>query len=131
MSEPPGMFRRPTDPPEPLQPLRAGGNIVEMHTEWARMHRRSSEAATFAHRLRNKALSLRARIAGADRDFLGYVVRAVDDVAARCDEIAQRLNEMAIGLDDLARTTGEEVTRIRAEVESVSHSESENSRSLP
>lgn len=129
MREPPGMFRRPTDPPAPLDPLRAGGTIVEMHAEWARMHRISDENATFAHRLRNKAISLRSRIGGADRHLLGYVVRAVDDVAARCDELAQRLNDVAISLDDLARTLGEDVTRLRAELESTSRAESEVPRS--
>jgi DNA repair exonuclease SbcCD ATPase subunit len=100
-----------------------------MHTEWARMHRSLSEDAALAHRLRSKAKSWRSRLSGKDRDLLGYVVRAVDDVAARCDELAQRLNELAISLDDLARTASENVTRLRAEVETVSRAEPESSRS--
>jgi hypothetical protein len=131
MSEPPGMFSRPTDPPAPLEPLRAAGPVVEMHAEWARMHKISSENTTFAHRLRDKAISLRSRIGGPDRQYLGYVVRAVDDVAARCDELAQRLNDVAISLDDLARTLGEDVTRLRAELESASRREPEIPRSSP
>jgi hypothetical protein len=127
------MFRRPTDPPEPLPPLRAeGGNVAEMHTVWARMHQSLSEDATLTLRLRNKAESLRSRIGGPDRHFLGHVVRAVDDVAARCDELAQRLSELAISLDDLARTACEDLTRLRAELESTSCAESESPRtSLP
>jgi hypothetical protein len=131
MSEPPGMFRRPTDPPAPLKPLRAAGSVVEMHAEWARMHRTASENATFAHRLRNKAISLRSRLGGTDRPFLGYVVRSVDDVAARCDELTERLNDVAISLDDLARTLGEEITRLRAELDSMSRPESEMPSSSP
>jgi hypothetical protein len=125
MSDPPGAFLRPTDPPGPLQPLRAGGNVVKMHDEWARMHRNVSEQTTLAHRLRNKARVLRSRIDGSDRDFLADVVRAVDEVAARCDELAQRLNDVAISLDDLARTASEDITRLRAEVGSASRAESE------
>jgi hypothetical protein len=130
MSEPPGMFRRPTDPPDPLPPLRArGGNVAEMHTEWARMHQSLSVDATVTRRIRKKVESLRSRIGGTDRHLLGYVVRAVDDVAARCDELAQRLSELAISLDDLARTAGEDLTRLRAELESTSRAESESPRS--
>jgi hypothetical protein len=123
------MFRRPTDPPDPLPPLRAEGNVVEMHAEWGRMHQVSGEDTAFTHRLRLKAISLRSRIGGTDRHYLGYVVRAVDEVAARCDELAQRLNDLAISLDDLARTVGEDVSRLRAEVESRSRGEPESPRS--
>jgi hypothetical protein len=93
------------------------------------MHRTSSEDTTFARRLHDKAISLRSRVGGRDRDFLGYVVRAVDDVAARCDELAQRLSDVAISLDDLARAMGEDVARLRAEVESPSRTKSESPRS--
>jgi hypothetical protein len=123
------MFRRPTDPPAPLEPLRVRSTIVEMHAEWARMHRISNENASFAHRVRNKAILLRSRVGRADRHLLGYVVRAVDDVATRCDELAQRLNDVAISVDDLARTLGEDVSRIRAELESTSRAEPDVPRS--
>lgn len=129
MNEPPGMFRRPTDPPAPLPPLRAGNSIVDMHAQWARMHQSASENASFVRRLRSKAVSLRSRIGGADRNLLGQMVRAVDDVAARCDELAQQVSDLAISLDDLARTVGADVIRLRAEMESTLRTDSENQRS--
>lgn len=127
MSEPPDMFRRPTDPPDPLPLLRAEGSVVEMHREWARMHGDPSPES-FMHRLRSGARKVRARIRGDDH-YLGYVVRAVDDVAARCDELAQRLNHLAISIDDLSRSISEDVTRLRAEVEGTPRAPSESSRS--
>jgi hypothetical protein len=93
------------------------------------MHQSANETATFVHRLRNKAVLLRSRIGGAERNLLGYVVRAVDDVAARCDELAQQVNDLAISLDDLARTVGADVTRIRAEMESSSRPDPQNQQS--
>ncbi len=129
MSEPPAMFRRPTDPPAPLPSLRSGQQIVQMHVEWARLHQASAEHTTFARRLRTKVSSIASRVGGRDRRFLGFVVRAVDDVAARCDELSQRVDNLAISLDDLARTLGEELTQLRAVVESTPATEPQRPRS--
>ena len=59
--KPPGMFRRPTDPPEPLTPLRASEHIVRLHTEWARMHRAPTETRASASKLRDRARALASR----------------------------------------------------------------------
>jgi hypothetical protein len=93
------------------------------------MHQSAIENASFVRRLRSKAVSLRSRIGGADRNLLGQMVRAVDDVAARCDELAQQVSDLAISLDDLARTVGADVIRLRAEMESTLRTDSENQRS--
>ncbi len=129
MSTTPGMFRRPTDPPDPLPPLRAGETIADMHAEWARLHRESNEASTLADRLRNRMNSYASRLGRTDRHLWGKIVRAVDDVATRCDELAQRVNDLAVSVDDLARTVGEEVTQLRVTTESPTNSNSESSRS--
>jgi hypothetical protein len=128
MSKPPGTFRRPTDPPDPLQPLRAGENVAELQVEWSRIQRESSETMSLARRLRTKTIRLAARIGGTDH-FLASVLRAVDDVANRCDELGQRVNNLAISLDDLARTVSEDLTQLRAETESAARIESGNPQS--
>ncbi len=123
------MFRRPTDPPAPLPPVRGGEQIVQMHVECARLHEASDETTSFARHLRARASSIASRVGGRDRRFLGFVVRAVDDVATRCDELSQRVADLAISLDDLARTLGEEVTQLRAIVESTPPADPEKPRS--
>jgi hypothetical protein len=122
--KPPAMFRRPSDPPEPLPPLRASENIVKLHTEWARLHAAPTEDEALATRLGTKARSIASRvIAGADHQLLGDVVRAIDAIAARCDELAERVANLELTADDLARTLGEEVTQLRAAVERVTRTE--------
>jgi hypothetical protein len=129
MSKPPGMFRRPVDPPTPLPPLRAGTSIEEMHVEWAKLHQQSGTSTATLSRLRSKLLAVASRVGARDRNALASIVRAVDDVAVRCDELSQRVNDFAISLDDLARTYGEELTQLRSMMESMSRNESETPRS--
>ena len=45
-------------------------------------------------------------------------MRAVDAVAERCDELSERAANLEVIVDDLARILGEEVTQLRAAVES-------------
>lgn len=125
MSKPPGMFRRPADPPAPLPPLRAGTNIEQMHREWEKLHQRSLETTTSAERLRNTLIKVSNRLGARHRNVLAAIVRAVDDVAGRCDELSQRVNDLAVSLDDLARTYGEELTDLRATMDTMSRSGSE------
>ena len=118
LMEPPEMFRRPTDPAEPPPPLRSGDRITALHHEWARMHS-GADAATVAGRLRNEVRSVASRITNrADHRLLGDLVRAVDAVAERCDALSERTANLEIIVDDLARILGEEVTQLRAAIES-------------
>ena len=55
---PPAMFQRPTDPCQPLPPLRSGGQIARMHTEWARLDTAPGNTASVGDRLRVKARSV-------------------------------------------------------------------------
>jgi hypothetical protein len=81
------------------------------------MHRTAPKTASFGDRVGSRAKSMFARVTrGSDLDFLGDLVRAVDEVAARCDELSERLNILTITADDLARSLGEEVTQLRAAV---------------
>jgi len=118
------MFRRPSDPSPPLEPLRGGNEIAELHRAWARMHPPSRGPETLWRRLRGKWRSLSSRITnGDDRRLLGDLVRAVDAAAARCDTLSERVANLEVTVDDLARILGEEVTRLRAAVEKTSESD--------
>lgn len=119
------MFRRPSDPSDPLPPLRGSDLIVTLHTEWARMHAEPTEGEALGPRLRNRTRSVTSRIVGgADHRFLGDLVRAVDAIATRCDELSQRVANMEVVADDLARALGQEITQLRAAVESIAEPES-------
>jgi hypothetical protein len=118
VTEPPSMFRRPSDPVEQLAPLRSGDSIVSMHAEWARLHAETTPGANLGHRIKRKARTYATRLGiVADRRLLGDVIRALDAVAARCDELSDRVNNIEITVDDVSRILGEEVTRLRATVE--------------
>jgi hypothetical protein len=118
MSEtPPTMFRRPTDPPDPLPPLRETEQLVRLHAEWARLHAPSSDSQSLRSRVGARARAARLRLGGADRRYIGDVVRAVDVIALRCDELSERVTQMTVSADDVARVLGEEVTELRAVVE--------------
>jgi hypothetical protein len=122
-AEPPVMFRQPTDPPEPLPPLRSNQHIVKLHTEWARLHTMSAASQTFSARLRRKAHGAVSRLVGtADHQLLGDVVRAIDAITMRCDELTGRVANLQVTSDDLARALGQEVTQLRAAVERTSDS---------
>jgi hypothetical protein len=78
-----------------------------------------ADAATVAGRLRNEVRSVASRITNrADHRLLGDLVRAVDAVAERCDALSERTANLEIIVDDLARILGEEVTQLRAAIES-------------
>jgi len=112
------MFRRPSDPPAPLPSLRSNEHIVKLHTEWARLHAMSAASQAPGARLRAKTRSAVSRLLGtADHQLLGDVVRAVDAVAVRCDELSERVGNLELTSDDLARSLGEEIARLRASVE--------------
>jgi hypothetical protein len=114
--EPPAMFSRPADAPEPLTPLRSQDELVAIHVEWQRMHAQPDPALQpTGGRLRRKAKSLVNRAVGnADRELLGDLIRAIDTVAARCDELSERLSSQQIVVGDAARIFGEEITQLRA-----------------
>ena len=115
--EPPRMFQAPTDPVEPLPPLRANEAMVRLHAEWARMHEASiSSSARPRWRTLIRAVRLRLKIAANGR-YIGDVVRAVDAVALRCDELSERIAQLSSITDDLARAVSQEVTELRTVVE--------------
>ena len=116
--EPPGMFRRPSDPSEPLRPLGGNEHIVRMHSDWARLHATPSAPATLGARIRQRARAATVRLArSASRDeLLADLIRAVDAVAARCDGLSGQVERLEAVADDLARVLGEEVTQLRAAV---------------
>lgn len=117
MTEPPAMFRRPSDAPEPLVPLRTGETITAVHSEWARLYTPTDTPASLRQRLGRRVRSLSARVGlGYDPKFVGDLVRALDTVAGRCDELADRVSNLEMTIDDLSGVLGEEVTRLRAAV---------------
>ena len=117
-TDPPQMFHRPSDPPEPSPPIRGSDQIVSLHTEWARVHADPAETPTLSGRLRKSVRSIAWRVShGADHRLLGDLVRAVDAIAVRCDELSERVVHLEASLDEVARILGSELTQLRADVE--------------
>lgn len=115
--KPPEMFRRPSDPPGPLPPLRAGDEVGRLHTEWARIHPATSDADNRAGRLRNRATVVARLARGADHRLIGDLIRAIDAIAGRVDELSERVNNLETITDDLAGALSEEVSQLRADVQ--------------
>jgi ABC-type transporter Mla subunit MlaD len=113
------MFRRPSDPPDPLPPLRASDEVVRLHTEWARVHAASDEGHALAG-LRSRARVVASMAGGADHRLLGDLIRAIDAIAARVDELSERVDNLATTTDDLARSLSEEVSALRGTVQRMS-----------
>jgi hypothetical protein len=115
--EPPRMFRAPSDPLEPLPPLRANEPVVRLRTEWARLHDKSVPTSV-RRRLRARIRAVRLRlIVALNARYAEDVVRAVDAIALRCDELSERITHLSSITDDLARAVSQEVTDLRTVVE--------------
>lgn len=112
------MFRRPSDPPEPLPPLAGSEHIAGLHSEWARLDATPGAGAPLGARIRQRARAATFHVARrATAELLADLVRAVDAVAVRCDELSGRVERLEAVTDDLARLLGEEVTQLRAAVQ--------------
>ncbi len=108
------MWRRPTDAPPPLDPLRDNEMVRALHSEWARSSS-GTPATSSWQRVTGKAR--RALTLGrSNRELLGSLIRAVDAVARRCDELADRLAVVEGLTEDVAGTFGEDITGLRADV---------------
>jgi hypothetical protein len=101
------MFSRPADAPAPLTRLSDGeaGQIFGQVFAY--------EAA------RGRSLRARlGRISGrADRRLLFALATVTQELLMRCDELAQRLERQEAVTEDVTGAFGEDVTRLRAEVE--------------
>jgi hypothetical protein len=114
--EAPAMFKRSSEVPPSLQPLRHGQEIAKLHREWIvrivppPRPSAGQRAIRVIRRMANRAGSV-------DREIVADLIRAIDALALRCDELADRLEHEHIVLDDAVTIFGEEMTRLRAEVE--------------
>src|SRR5271168_1079785 len=113
----PTMFTRPSDVPDPFEPVRSGEPVVSLHREWLRIEvlpkkQKKSPTRRFMELIRRVFDRVPG---GVDRVFVAEMIRAIDAVAVRCDEISERLTQQQIVLDEVATIFGEELTRLRAE----------------
>jgi hypothetical protein len=113
------MFRRPTDAPDALLPIRGSELLSIVHTKWACMHAPAEVPAAHGwQRILRRSRQVGARVMGRnDHHLLGDLIRAVDAVAARCDDLAVRVETLSTNVDDIARTYGEDLTQARADLE--------------
>jgi hypothetical protein len=114
----PRMFRRASDVPDPLPPIRQDDQLVTMHREWARLAS-ADGAASASPRQRLNRLARRVtgrRPAAIDRELIADLIRAIDAVAGRCDALADRLAHHDVVVDDVVTIYGEELTRLRVEL---------------
>jgi hypothetical protein len=116
-NQPPRMFSRPTEAPDPLTPIHPSEQMVALHTGWARQEgqRALTESGRgFGARLRDGIRRVWSRD---DHERIGDLIRAVDALAVRCDELAERMSHQQIVTSELVEAFGQEITRLRAAVE--------------
>jgi hypothetical protein len=119
MNDSPAMLSRPTDPPSALRPLRSSDRLTELHAKYADLFGQTASPASFVRNARARVRLFASHLGtGSDRELLGYLVRAIDEVALRCDELTERVSNVATSLDEVARALGEEVTDLRLRVDS-------------
>jgi hypothetical protein len=117
MTEPPGMFSRPTESSGPLPSVRSSESIVSLHRRWSKSDGPDESLSRMRARVRNAARVVMVRILGQkDHDLLGELIRAADQLAERCDELSDRVATQQVLTAELADTLGQEVTRLRAAV---------------
>jgi hypothetical protein len=106
------MLRRPADA-HPSLPLLADGDAVrQLRAAMASLAARDTTGSLLEH-----VRAWVGRVTGrSNRYVLEAVVLAIGEIADRCDELTIRLNEQEALTVDVARTFGEELARLRAEV---------------
>jgi hypothetical protein len=136
---PPVMFHHTLGAHEPLEPLRPGPEIQDLHAGWVALHAahqpvppaQAEEAGAptpqgARQRIRANAVA-RARALATrlvvtepapqpppERALIGALIRATDALAARCDEISERLQTLESSLTEAIEVFSEELTFLRA-----------------
>jgi hypothetical protein len=114
---PPRMYSRPTEAPQTTLPIRDKEEILKLHSEWARTHGALQANNSKARRVLTKARSIAHHALGyRNDDIVADLIRAADVIATRCDELSDRITRQEIVVGELAKTLGEEITRVRVEV---------------
>jgi hypothetical protein len=107
----PRMLRQPADPP-PLPRLGEERPVQAFRDEWRAQQARARLP------LRGRVRRWLGRVSGrSDRRLLLAVATATDALAAHCDQLADRLSNQEAIVHDVAASYGEDLTRLRAEVE--------------
>ena len=106
------MLRRPADASPPLPLLSDGDGVRQLRAALASLAARDA-SGTVPERVRAWA----GRVTGRrNRYVLEAVARATVEIADRCDALSTRLNEQESLTAEVARSFGEELARLRAEV---------------
>lgn len=108
----PRMLQQPADPPPPLPRPGEERPVQAFRDEW----RAQLEPARWP--LRARARRWLGRVSGrSDRRLLFAMATATDALTANCDQLADRLSSHEAIAHDVATSYGEDLTRLRAEVE--------------
>jgi hypothetical protein len=110
----PRMLRRPADAPPPLARPGEAHPVQAFRDEWRAQLQRAHARLSLPSRARRWA----GRVSGrSDRRLLFAMATATDAVAAHCDQLVDRLSDQEAVAQDVAASYGEDLTRLRAEVE--------------
>lgn len=110
--EAPQMLRQPSDVPPPLPPLADGDAVRQLRAALTSLAARDATGSPAG-----RARAWLGRITGRrNRYLLEAVVRATGEIADRCDALTTRLREQESLTADMARSYGEDLARLRAEV---------------
>jgi hypothetical protein len=108
----PRMLRQPADPPPPLPRLGEERPVQAFRDEWR------AQLAQARLPLPGRARRWLGRVSGrSDRRLLLAIATATDALAAHCDQLADRQSNQEAIAHDVAASYGEDLTRLRAEVE--------------
>jgi hypothetical protein len=120
MREPaPQMFSQPTEALEPLVAVRSDPALTVLHTQWADRQAAASMTVPTWRRATRKVRRTLARLGGVvDHETTGDLIRALDVLATRVDEISGRVARHDAIAAELAGVLGQELSRLRALLES-------------
>jgi hypothetical protein len=108
----PRMLQQPADPPPPLPRPGEERPVQAFRNEWR------AQLGQARLPLRGRARRWLGRVSGrSDRRLLLAVATATDALAAHCDQLADRLSSQEAIAHDVAASYGEDLTRLRAQVE--------------
>ncbi len=125
-SDAPRLLSHRADPAPPLPPVQEADEIASLHVKFARLvsgaqgeQADTSGAAAGAPAAGGVRAKVRARVAavaradaGADREFMGNLVRAVAALAERVDSLSARLGELELLVQDVVDRTSEDLARV-------------------
>jgi hypothetical protein len=126
---PPGLLSRRAAPPPLPPPVQESGEVASLHAKFARLVSGAQAEAPDAAagggigsaagggggvraKVRARVAAVARADAGADREFMGDLVRALAALASRVDEVAARLGDLEMLVQEVVDQVSEDLVRV-------------------